>query len=102
MPLEDHQLGDTYGSIVSWRWDRAKMRFYADTGEHEILIHFHKVGGRWSKTLPDGTPTHGARSSYWTYQIDGEHSPTLRFKSANEAKTAACVEHRTRFGKVDR
>lgn len=88
--------GDTIGTSVVWRWNRARMRFEANHEGHEIRIDFHKVGGRWSRALPDGTPTPGAGSSYWTSEIDCDRS-RVKHPSADDAKRAAVAEFKRRF-----
>lgn len=100
MPLT---VGDTYGDILSWRWDRTSRRFEASHAGRVIHIQFHKVGGRYSKTLTDGTPNPNGAQSYWTWSRQGagirdtDRSLT-KFKTADEAKTAAVLEYRRRFG----
>lgn len=91
-------LGDTMNTLVSWTWDRSGMRFDAEHGEHTMRVQFHKVGGRWSKTLPDGAPTPGAGSSYWTSDVDGDRS-SVKHQNSDQAKAAAVAEFIRRFGK---
>ena len=94
-------LGSSYGAMVSWRWDRAHMRFEATHDDHVIRIHFHKIGGRWNKTLPDGTPNPSPGRSYWTSEVDSHHNSTTRHVDAESAKRAAVAEFKRRYGKVD-
>lgn len=93
-------FGTTFGSAAIWRWDRSKMRFTCEHRDHEIIVHFHKVGGRWSKTLPDGTPTARSGLSHWTFEVDGDRS-SKKYDGAPEAQDAAIVEFKRRFGVVE-
>ena len=73
-----------YRGSVIWTWDQSNRVFRANTVDAELEVHFHKVGGRWSK---------GAGLSFWTFHVyfdrvaGGEHRQ--QFKTANEAKAAA-------------
>ncbi len=95
-----HMFGTSIGSAVVWRWDRAHMRFAAEHREHWVVVQFHKLGGRWSKTLPDGAPNDDSSKSYWTIGVDGERSSKKHATSA-DAKGAAVAEFARRFGVVE-
>lgn len=86
-------VGDTYGDIVSWTWNRSKMRYEASVAGHALVVYFHKLGGRWSKTFADGTPNvHQARRGYWTASVDGDHphrTAASQFATARDAQLAA-------------
>ncbi len=89
-------VGDTYGDILSWRWDRARMRFTAEHSDRLLVVQFHKIGGRHSRTLPDGSPNPSGRKGYWTSMVEGDRS-LAKYDTADEAKAAATVEYRRRF-----
>lgn len=89
-------VGPTYGDHLAWRWDRSNRRFVCEQAGHEIFIQFHKVGGRWSKTLPDGTPNPNGPKSYWTFELDRDRSHA-HYKTAYEAKVAVVAEYKRRF-----
>lgn len=91
-------FGDTIGSAPSWRWDRSRRYYEAEHNGHTVRVHFHKLGGRWSRTLPDGKANPNPPRSYWTFDIDGDHPRHMQFASADEAKIAAVTEYRRRFG----
>lgn len=90
-------VGDTFADILSWRWDRAHMRYTATHGGSELRVLFHKVGGRWSKTFADGTPNkHQKRRGFWTPEVDDDRprSSAYEFATADEAKDAAAQMYR--------
>lgn len=76
------------------------MAFVADHGDHEMIVKFHKVGGRYSRTLPDGEPNPNGPQSYWTIEVDRDRSRT-KHASSDAAKRAAIDEYIRRFGKDD-
>lgn len=76
------------------------MAFTSDHHEHEMIVKFHKVGGRYSRTLPDGAPHPSPSRSYWTVEVDCDRSRT-QYKTSDEAKRAAVAEYIRRFGKDD-
>lgn len=89
-------VGDTFADILNWRWNRSRMQYEATHHGRRLLVRFHKVGGRWNRTLPDGTPNQWSRESYWTIDVDYDR-PSQKFPTADEAKTAAAAEYRRRF-----
>lgn len=92
--------GTTFGSIVTWQWDRAAMAFTSNHGGHELIVKFHKVGGRYSRTLPDGSPNPNPPRSYWTIEVDRDRS-LAKYKTPDEAKRTIVSEYIRRFGKDD-
>ncbi len=101
--VSEHLMtGSTFGSIVSWTWDRARMRFVAAHKAHTMIVQFHKVGGRYNRTLPDGdpNPNPSAGKSYWTAEVDHDHQQRrIQYKTSAEAKRAAVAEYVRRLGK---
>jgi len=105
-------VGDMMSDVLNWRWDRGRMRYEAtiasrdgEDGDHTILVQFTKIGGRWSKNLPDGTPAPYARArGCWTARVDNEdvvQGPPKygrEFESAEAAKDAAAREFVRRYG----
>lgn len=89
-------VGDTFGDILSWRWNRAARRYETEHHDHELRVQFHKVGGRYSRTLPDGTPNIHGGKGFWTIEVDCDRAST-KFATAYEAKTAAVAEYKRRF-----
>ena len=94
-------LGTSYGSMVAWQWSRTDMRYEATHGDHVLRVHFHKVGGRWGTTLPDGRPNPSVGRSYWTSEVDSHRDVITRHKDADSAKRAAVTEFKRMYGKVD-
>lgn len=93
-------VGDTFADILNWRWNRSRMQYEATHRDRLLLVRFHKIGGRWNRTLPDGTPNPWPHESYWTIEVDYERR-SLKFKTADEAKAAAAEEYRRRFAQED-
>lgn len=92
-------VGDTFNDVLSWRWDRTRMEYATEQKSAELRVRFHKIGGRWSKTLPDGKPNkHQIRRGYWTIamQPSGAYGqqPTTRYESADLAKEAVAEMYR--------
>jgi hypothetical protein len=92
-------VGDTMGDVLAWHWDRVHVRFAAEHEGAELRVRFHKIGGRWSKLLPDGTPNkHQGRRGYWTIELQPHNAyivqPTAQYQSADEAKEAVAELYR--------
>ena len=91
-------VGDAYGDILAWRWNRGRMRFEAEHDGHKLVVQFRKVGGRWSRTLRDGTPNQRAGQSYWAAEVDGERR-RVHYDTADEAKDAAAELYVHKYGR---
>ena len=76
------------------------MRFTSEHHEHEMCVQFHKVGGRYSRTFPDGKENPNGPKSYWTVEVDRDRGFT-KYKTSDEAKRAAVAEYIRRFGRDD-
>jgi hypothetical protein len=99
MTKRPQMVGDTMNDVLAWRWDRVHMHFAAEHDGARLRALFHKLGGRWSKLLPNGTPNkHQARRGYWTIELQprGAYTvqPTAQYQNADEAKEAVAALYR--------
>jgi hypothetical protein len=91
-------VGDSYADILVWTWDRSRMHYETKHEGTILRVLFHKIGGRWSKTLPNGKPNPSDRRSYWTISIQPHDTyperPIDRYDSAEAAKEAVAEMYR--------
>jgi hypothetical protein len=98
MTKRPQMVGDMFGDALVWHWNRSLMQYETEHDGTKLHVYFHKIGGRWSRTLPSGKENESAGRSYWTIlmQPQGVYAerPSTRYADADAAKEAVAEMYR--------